>query len=405
MSCLTIFLASKTLLTPNARRLRFDYTLMILGIVLSVAVVSASINLFEGYKRTIKSILLDCYSHIVIEKSPGTFDANLANQLRQQVDNRKQIKSMIPSFSSTALIRNGNMIRSCIIKAYPVTTDKIWYERYIMQGASKPNVGSIVVGARLLKDFALKIGDKTTLLYPISREASPVSSSAFRQEYRIRGVVRTGFYEIDKSLVIMNASDAFTFYGIKPVYNQIEILLHERFVEKAASIAKTIGLKLGSPYYVSSWIDINGNLFSLINIEKWLIFLVFSFLILIASLNCVSIVSASVIEHKKEIAILQTIGLTMRQTNNVFYLRLLSLGILSIIAGMLSGTIIAWAITRQTFYHLKGDVYFIDKINMQVSPVNYIILFVISVIFIAICIKMPLKQLNKLQVIEILRGK
>jgi lipoprotein-releasing system permease protein len=257
----------------------------------------------------------------------------------------------------------------------------------------------------LLKDFALKIGDKTTLLYPISREASPVSSSAFRQEYRIRGVVRTGFYEIDKSLVIMNASDAFTFYGIKPVYNQIEILLHERFVEKAASIAKTIGLKLGSPYYVSSWIDINGNLFSLINIEKWLIFLVFSFLILIASLNCVSIVSASVIEHKKEIAILQTIGLTMRQTNNVFYLRLLSIGILSIIAGMLSGTIIAWAITRQTFYHLKGDVYFIDKINMQVSPVNYIILFVISVIFIAICIKMPLKQLNKLQVIEILRGK
>jgi ABC-type lipoprotein release transport system permease subunit len=170
-------------------------------------------------------------------------------------------------------------------------------------------------------------------------------------------------------------------------------------------VANELRNKLGHSYYVVSWADLNGNLFSLIEMEKWLIFLVFCFLILIAAINCISTVSTTILDRRREIAILKTIGVTFRQIRRIMFIRIMSVCALSISGGLAIGSLAAWAITRQSLYQLKGDVYFIDKIYTSVSPLNYAILFLMSVLIISLCIRFPLRSIDRLEIVEILRGR
>jgi lipoprotein-releasing system permease protein len=404
MNKLIIYLAGKAIFLHKKRKLRYDYAVMILGIVISVAIVTAAITLFEGYRLSVKSILLDCNAHITICLVNRAMDIDQVNFVDRKVNNEEQIKSFIPSFTNVAIIKSGSAIRSCMVKAYPDNLKAIWYERYIIKGKLEPETNSIIIGDKLQKDLALNIGDVVSLLYPFNQGTSSLGAIPIERNFKVSAIIKTGYYEMDKSLLVMTAKEAFAFYNTTPEFTGIEVILRNKFVDKADQIAETMRKKLGSSYYLSTWIDLNGNLFSLINVEKWLIFIVFSFLILIAGLNCISIVSASVIEHKKEIAILQTIGMSSAETSKIFYLRMMSLCLLSIITGMIIGTMLAWLVTKQSFYQLKGDVYFIDRISMQASLVNYISVFIISVTLVVFCIKIPLKYVSNLCVIDILRG-
>jgi len=78
--------------------------------------------------------------------------------------------------------------------------------------------------------------------------------------------------------------------------------------------------------------------------------------------------------------------------------------LLAIIAGQILGALLSWGIEKQNFYQLKGDVYFIDSLNTSIDPVNQIIIFIVTSALIFICIYFPLKQIDKLEIIELLRN-
>jgi ABC-type antimicrobial peptide transport system permease subunit len=125
---------------------------------------------------------------------------------------------------------------------------------------------------------------------------------------------------------------------------------------------------------------------------------------LIAALNSISTVSTSILERKREIALLKTLGLPDRAIRRFVYMRMLVICVASILLGLLLGSVFAWLITQQHFYQLKGDVYFIDVLAMHISPLNYLVIFGTALIIIAFCIRFPLQYINKLQIIDVLRG-
>jgi len=406
MNALTLFLTRRTLRVKTNRILRFDYTVMILGIVISVAVVASAVSLFEGYQRTLKRILLDSNAHIIIypDFAQSLSEKEIASAITI-LKSQSEVKDVQPVFSNTAMLQSEEKVRSALVRAYAPSTGDRWFSGYVTQGSKEIEPGSIIAGEILLNDLSVKPGDTVSLQYPQSGNLSPLGIVTNQHDFKISGVIKTGYYEMDKALIIMQDRDAYSFYNASPQATYLEVTLKDAQVSKAQSLAKKYGAALGQPYYPVSWIDYNGNLFSLIEVEKWLIFLVFSFLILIAALNCVSIVSTTILDRKKEIAILRTIGVTIKQIKQIVFSRILSICVLSVIAGLLAGSLTAWLITRQSIYQLKGEVYFIDKINMQISVLNYSALFVLATALIVFCILVPLKHINKLEIVEILRGR
>jgi lipoprotein-releasing system permease protein len=406
MNALTLFLTRRTLRVKTNRILRFDYTVMILGIVISVAVVASAVSLFEGYQRTLKRILLDSNAHIIIypDFAQSLSEKEIAAAITI-LKSQSEVKDVQPVFSNTAMLQSEGKVRSTLVRAYAHSKGDKWFSGYVTHGSKEIEPGSIIAGEILLNDLSVKLGDTVTLQYPQPGNLSPLGIVTNQHDFKINGIIKTGYYEMDKALIIMQDRDAYSFYNTSPQATYLEVTLNDSQVSKAQSLAKYYGAKLGQSYYPVSWIDYNGNLFSLIEVEKWLIFLVFSFLILIAALNCVSIVSTTILDRKKEIAILRTIGITVKQIKQIVFSRILSICVLSVIAGLLAGSLTAWLITRQSIYQLKGEVYFIDKINMQISVLNYSALFVLAIALIVFCILVPLKHINKLEIVEILRGR
>lgn len=405
MNALTLLLIKSSLFSKTKRRIRFDFVIMILGIVISVAVVASAINLFQGYEKTLKKVLLSSSSHILVYSDFGqTITAQQAESAIRKLTNEPAVETVLPVYSNTAMVRLGSKIRSCLVRAYPTVEDNIWYKQYIAQGSISKASGTIILGDILARDLALSIGDSITLLYPQTSNLTTFGMIPHQQQFSIAALVKTGYFEMDKTLILMSADDAYGFYRIEPQYTHLEINLKDKWIDLAAKLTVEYQNKLGNSYKLYSWIDFNGNLFSLIVIEKWLIFLVFSFLILLAALNCVSIISTTILEKKREIAILKVIGLAVKQIRQVVYLRIMLICIISIILGLLLGTFLSWLITQQTFYQLKGDVYFIDQITMHISALNYLVIFTLALLLIGFCIKLPLRYINQMSVIDVLRG-
>lgn len=406
MNELALILIKNSLFSKVKRRIRFDYVIMILGIVVSVAVVATAINLFEGYEKTLKKILLSSSAHIMVySEYVQTLSMEQAAIALQQLKELQEISAVRAAYTNTAMLRKDGKIRSCLVRAYPPEADnETWYGQYLRQGNSSLVSGTVILGDILVGDLGLNINDSITLLYPQTESFSPLGMIPRQMDFTIAGIVKTGYYEMDKTLILMTTDDAFSFYAIAPQYTHLEINLNERWINQAEAVKAKLQSSLGKDFLLHSWIDYNGNLFSLIMIEKWLIFLVFSFLILIAALNCISIVSTSILDKKREIAILKTVGLAVRQIRQVVYLRILFICVVSIVVGLALGSVISWLITQQSFYQLKGEVYFIDKITMYISVLNYLAIFLLSLLMIAICIKLPLRYIDRMNIIDVLRG-
>ncbi|MFO7660276.1 MAG: FtsX-like permease family protein [Candidatus Cloacimonadaceae bacterium] len=406
MNELALLLIKNSLFTKVKRRIRFDYVIMILGIVVSVAVVATAINLFEGYEKTLKKILLSSSAHIMVYSEYGqTLSKEQSERAIEQSKERREISSVRAAYTNTAMLRKDGKIRSCLVRAYsPEADNETWYAHYLRQGKSSLVSGNVILGDILAGDLGLNINDSITLLYPQTETFSPLGMIPRQMDFTIAGIVKTGYYEMDKTLILMTTDDAFSFYNIAPQYTHLEINLKEKWINQAEAVKAKLQSILGKDFLLHSWIDYNGNLFSLIVIEKWLIFLVFSFLILIAALNSISIVSTSILDKKREIAILKTVGLAVRQIRQVVYLRILFICVVSIVVGLALGSVISWLITQQSFYQLKGEVYFIDKITMHISALNYLAVFILSLLMIAICIKLPLRYIDRMNIIDVLRG-
>ncbi len=138
--------------------------------------------------------------------------------------------------------------------------------------------------------------------------------------------------------------------------------------------------------------------------EKWLIFIIFSFLVLIAGINVISTVTTLILDKKNEIAVLKTVGSHARSIKRIFVLQTGLVSVLSIILGQLFGMLLSFLVEKQHFYKLKGDVYFIDSLKASISPVNQLVIFGAAFMIVFLCIHFPLKQIDKQQIIEILRN-
>ncbi len=187
-------------------------------------------------------------------------------------------------------------------------------------------------------------------------------------------------------------------------FSKIEIRLDPKYIDKAPEIGQKLQEIVGNYYSVYPWQTFSAGLLHLVTMEKWLIFIIFCFLVLIAGINVISAVSTIILDKKNEIAVLKTLGANSTSIKRVLSFQVGLSALLAILAGQILGALLSWGIEKQNFYKLKGDVYFIDSLNTSIAPLNQLIIFIVSAALVFICIYYPLKQIDKLEIIELLRN-
>lgn len=400
------FFIARYLQEPKRFLLRFNFAFMVLGIVLSVGILGAGLNLFEGYERTLKSLLLDSMSHISIHAYNGEkLSQDRVDSIRQKLISKREVLSVHAMLGTSVMASKDDILRGCQIKAYEASSDELPFEKYVRKGSSKPLDGEVIIGHHLAKELGLSISDSLNIVYPRFDRISALGIYPGSINPRIVGIYQSGYYEFDRSIIICNVDTANELLLSPDQYSYLEIRLKNAYLESAGKLAGAWERELDSDLIAMPWTAFNSGLFRLIVLEKWLIFIIFSFLVLISGLNVVSAVTTVLYDKKAEIAILKTIGAPAGLIRRLLYLRIALVCVASIISGQLLGILLSWLVTKQRFYALKGDVYFIDRLVMHVSLQNQLIIFAAAALMIYICIMVPLKYIDKTEIIEVLRNR
>ncbi|MBB6244211.1 lipoprotein-releasing ABC transporter permease subunit [Rhodanobacter sp. MP1X3] len=229
-----------------------------------------------------------------------------------------------------------------------------------------PDSWNIVLGKELAMSLGVTVGDRVTVVVQELR-ATPMGGVPRMRSFHVVGVFEMGMEQFDSGLALVNMSDAEKLNSLDGP-SGIRLKLDDLF--NAGPVAKQLADTLGQVYRVQTWKDTNANLFAALSMEKMVMFVILSLIILVAVINLISMLMMLVTDKQADIAILRTLGATPRSIMGMFMVQGVLVGIVGIGFGVGLGSLLSWKLPgiikwiEHTFNvtFLSPDVYYISEV-------------------------------------------
>ncbi len=392
---------------------------MLSGIVISVAALMIALALFSGYEKTLKDVILGVNSHCYVFRF-GNRDITEADHrtIGEFLSGKSEVAAVGAAVNAQAMAVQGRRTKAVTVRGIDTGSDNLptHYHRFVREGRSVlENDREAVIGVKLMKEMGLELGDTLKVVSPLHPRMTPLGLTPKSARFKLVGIYESGMYEYDSTYLITQPGAAAQFTMNPEEYSWLEIKLKPESIDNADVLAtrwedelnenfqSEDNLFLGA-FRIASWKFYNGNLFSLITLEKWILFIIMSFMVLIASFNVVSGVLTSILEKKRDIGILKAYGATSGMIKRIFMGRTVYLTAIAVLCGEALGFVLGHVISRQTIYQLKGDVYFLEKLNVSFSLEVWVIVFVVAMVIVFLTSLIPLRRIETMSVSEILRN-
>lgn len=365
----------------------------ILGITIGITVLMVSIGIANGLDKNMISSILSMGSHVSvadIEREDNY--KNLAEKL-EKIDG---VKGVIPKVSTQGIIKYTGIYGTHVSG---VKVDGLDFEKaekglelknkivYGEMNSKKKN--TILIGKELFNQLGAEIGDKITLVSPENQELPLV----------IGGVFESGYYDYDVNMVIIPLATAqYLLYLDENDVTSLEVTLFNPY--KAEEVADKIFNKYG--FLSRTWGDQNRNLLSALALEKTVMIVVFSLIVVIAGFVVWVIMNMLVREKIKDIGIMRAMGFPKKTIMRIFLFEGMALGGIGIIAGTILSLFILWYVEN---YSISGitNIYYLTKIPVELSLKEIITIIFVNIIIIFLSSVFPAYRAGKMETMEALR--
>ncbi len=314
----------------------------IIGISLGVAAVIIVMSVMNGFRIDLTNSIIGLNSHLNIYSFDEKINSKDVNLLISNLDKNSYLKSY-KSLETNGLIIKNNESKGVLIKGYDTYDEKHFAYESIIKGKSLiGNSNGVLIGDALSNKLNLSVGDKIKIAIPKTDKTLLGNIPRFKS-IEIIGIFDLGFYEYDMNLIFLNSNlvRKLILYEDNH-YNKVEFFINNTDqVDKFKELIKINISKLDLNFYAVSWKDVNQTLINALKIEKNVMFVILSLIILVASLNIISGLIIFVKEKNKDIGILKTIGMSNASIVKIFF----TIGILIGIIGSLIGLILGVAFT------------------------------------------------------------
>ncbi|HWH77362.1 MAG TPA: ABC transporter permease, partial [Candidatus Binatus sp.] len=220
------------------------------------------------------------------------------------------------------------------------------------------------------------------------------------RRFVVVGILRSGMSEIDSTLVFMGLNEAQKFFDLPEAATNIEIRVKD--VGQSRQIADQLQRRLGFPYFAEDWTRLWPNLFSALQLEKTVYFLVLLLMVLIGAFNIVSTLEMVVMEKKKDIAILRSMGATQQSIRRIFLFKGCLIGVVGTITGVILGLLVCGLISQYQF-RLPDGVFLISTVPVRIYWSNFLLVTVASFVVCLLASIYPARRAAKLDPVEIIR--
>lgn len=264
---------------------------------------------------------------------------------------------------------------------------------------------AIIMGKELAHKLRAKVGDVVTVVVPLSNidfDTWRAKSSAPRtRKFRVTGVFYSGFDEYDRRLMYTALENTQELIGRGDQVMGVELKVKD--VARAAAIARKLEQKLGGPpYQVEDWYQLNHNLFTALRIQKAVLVVILTLIIAVAAFNMVSALTMIVTDKTRDVAILKSMGTQSTSVAAVFQVMGLAIGGVGTLLGVIIGLTTA-IVTRNYGYHLDPKVYLIDRLPIELRPLEVLLVIGVTMIISLLATIGPALSAASLRPVEGLR--
>ena len=377
-----------------------------LGIMLGVAILIIVMSVMNGFKTDLTNKILGLNPHIVIQPNSYEIDKNFISKIKKEF---REI-SYSKSYSGEGIIISNNNVKGVLLKGIDKSEKNIinFFENYIPNvKLNKFNTNNVFIGTELAFNLNLKEGDTFSLMSS-AFVATPLGGFPKQENFKVAGIFNTGFLEFDQNIVFLNLRDALSIFDKEDKDQNIEIYLNDPL--KADKYKKRIQ-ELNQNYFIYSWADLNKSLFSALRVERNVMFIILSLIIVVAAFNIISGLTILIKNKTKEIAILKTLGLNNKSIKKTFFLTGLTIGFFATISGIVLGLLFSINIEKiriflLTVFNLEifpSDIYFLDKLPSEININSIFLIFFISLVISALASFLPAMKIAKMSTFRALR--
>ncbi len=224
----------------------------------------------------------------------------------------------------------------------------------------------ILLGRVLAANLGVRVGDSVIVVSPQGTILTPFGLAPRLRPFTVGGIFDVGMHEYDAGLAVIDLETAQRLFQMGSSVSGIEVKVDD--VDRAAATARAIQGRLGFPYYTRDWLQMNRNLWAALQLEKLAMFVILLFIVMVAAFNIVSTLTMGVMDKGAAIGILKSMGATGRGILRVFMVQGVIIGAVGTLVGALLGGLICYLQATYQIVQLKGDVYFLSVLPIQVRP-------------------------------------
>ena len=388
----------------------FISTVSIICICISVMALITVMSVMNGFDNELRTRILGAVSHATISGVgesihdwQGTVKLAEANP---------HVRGAAPYVDLQAFLQGtygstGTMVRGIEPAQEPKASE---IDKHMVQGrwdSLTSGSWNIILGKELAMQLGVNVGDRVIVYVPQLR-ATPMGAVPKVRGFHVSGIFELGMQQYDAGLALINMGDA---EKLGDLAGPTGIRLRLDDLWNAGTVARQMSDQLGQLYSVRTWMQENSNFFSAISMEKKVMFIILSLIILVAVINLISMLMMLVTDKQADIAILRTLGATPRSIMGMFMVQGLLVGFVGIGFGVGLGSLLSWKLPAivdwiQDVFHvqfLSPDVYYISNVPSKLDPADVGWVALVTFLFSLLATLYPAWRASRTQPAQALR--
>ena len=382
--------------TRAKRRNRFigiNSLVSMIGIFVGVWALIVVLSVMNGFQKEVRTRILGVASHVQIT----SIDNRLPDwrSIAALAAQHPRVRATAPFVQGQAMLAAGQAVRGALVRGIlPEEEEKVADIGQHMRSGSLAELRAgefgIVLGADLARGLGVLPGDKVALVAPQGL-VTPAGVIPRLKQFTVVGSFEVGMADADAGLALMHLRDAQTLYQLGDAVSGVRLRLDDLFA--ARSVARELMARLPQNVFASDWTRSHANFFRAVEIEKRMMFIILTLIILVAAINIISTLVVAVTDKQADIAILRTLGAAPGSVMQIFIVQGMVIGVAGTLIGAGLGIVTALNIdvivpAIESAFNIKflsKDVYLIPELpsDLQAGDVGWIVLMALGLSFFA----------------------